>query len=87
MPNYDFKCLDCGHKFQKLLPVGHPEQLCLECNSATEKLLTAPGVQFKSPGFYKTDSKSDSGSNRKASNDGSSRSSSGGDNKTKKSET
>lgn len=57
MPNYNFKCLDCGHKFQKLLPVGHEEQKCLECGHPSQKILEAPGVQFKSGGFYITDSK------------------------------
>lgn len=57
MPNYNFKCLDCGHKFQKLLPVGHQEQKCLECGHPSQKILEAPGVQFKSGGFYITDSK------------------------------
>ncbi len=57
MPNYDFKCLKCGHEFQLMLSVGHPGQKCLECgHDETQKLLTAPGVHFKGGGFYKTDS-------------------------------
>ena len=57
MPNYKFKCLACGHEFQKLLPAGHDEQECLECgHHKTQKLLEAPGVQFIGEGFYKTDS-------------------------------
>jgi putative FmdB family regulatory protein len=56
MPNYDFKCLECGHCFQKLLPAGTKETKCLECGSCAEKQLAAPGVVFKGSGFYKTDS-------------------------------
>lgn len=57
MPNYKFECLECGHKFQKLLPVGHEDQKCLECGHPSEKLLEAPGVKFIGEGFYKNDSK------------------------------
>jgi putative FmdB family regulatory protein len=57
MPNYKFKCLKCGHEFQKLLPAAHEEQKCLECGHPTQKQLEAPGVQFKGSGFFKTDSK------------------------------
>lgn len=61
MPNHQFKCLDCGHTFEALLPVGQTEGMkCLECgHPETQKLLTAPGVHFKGSGFYKTDSKKD----------------------------
>ena len=58
MPNYHFKCLKCGHEFEALLPAAHEGQKCLECgHDETEKLLKAPGVQFKGGGFYSTDSK------------------------------
>lgn len=57
MPNYKFKCLACGHEFQKLLPATHEKQKCLECgHPETQKLLEAPGVRFIGEGFYKTDS-------------------------------
>lgn len=58
MPNYKFKCLKCGHEFQKLLPPAHEAQKCLECgHHETQKILEAPGVQFKGSGFFLTDSK------------------------------
>ena len=54
MPNYKFKCLECGHCFEKLLPAGHDKQKCIECgHPETEKLLEAPGVQYKAEGFTK----------------------------------
>ena len=57
MPNYKFKCLKCGHEFQKLLPSSHEKQKCIECGHCnTQKILEAPGVQFLGKGFYKTDS-------------------------------
>lgn len=56
MPNYHYQCLECSHQFQKMLPVGTMETKCLECGKKAEKLLSAPQVQFKGGGFYKTDS-------------------------------
>jgi len=56
MPNYKYQCLECGHKFQALLPAGTQEAACLECGHPAQKLLEAPGVQFMGEGFYKTDS-------------------------------
>ena len=59
MPNYKYKCLECGHQFQKLLPAGTEATPCLECgHHEAQKLLEAPGVHFKGEGFYLTDSKS-----------------------------
>ncbi|PIZ74515.1 FmdB family transcriptional regulator [Candidatus Peregrinibacteria bacterium CG_4_10_14_0_2_um_filter_43_11] len=67
MPNYHFKCLKCGHEFQKLLPAGHPSEKCLECgHPKVKKLLTAPGIQFKGSGFYKNDSKKPEGGSSEA---------------------
>lgn len=57
MPNYKFKCLKCGHEFQKLLPPAHGGQKCLECGHESQKMLEAPGVKFIGEGFYSTDSK------------------------------
>jgi len=60
MPNYKFRCLQCGHCFEKLLPTDHKKQKCLKCgHSETEKLLKAPGVQFKAEGFTKKCEKGD----------------------------
>lgn len=54
MPNYKFKCLECGHEFEVLLPADHKDQKCLECgHDKVEKLLAAPEVQYKSEGFTK----------------------------------
>lgn len=69
MPNYKFKCLECGHEFQKLLTPAHEDQKCLECGHPSQKQLEAPGVQFIGGGFYKTDSKTESAKSPEKKND------------------
>lgn len=61
MPLYDFKCHDCNHQFEHLALKAPKEPLELACpmcdSKKTQKLLSAPNVQFKGSGFYVTDSK------------------------------
>ncbi len=37
MSTYNYKCLKCGHTFEKTMPIGeherHPKQKCPKCNS------------------------------------------------------
>jgi len=59
MPNYDFKCNDCGnireqfiyHKDYEKYVVRCPT---LNCNKVMERVYTVPGIKFKGPGFYST---------------------------------
>jgi len=62
MPNYDYQCEKCGHRFEifqsmndaKLAdcPVG-------ECDGTVKRLLgTGAGLIFKGAGFYQTDHRS-----------------------------
>ena len=61
MPLYDFKCIDCNAQFQhlELPPISETLELtCPDCQSTnTQKMISAPGVQFKGDGFYSTDAK------------------------------
>lgn len=63
MPRYDFACHECNHQFEHLTlkaPVEPLELTCPSCESGNiRKLLSAPNIQFKGSGFYKTDSKKD----------------------------
>lgn len=46
MPIYEFKCINCGNKFEKIVfkPLGEVKILCPKCESEeVEKLVSAPG--------------------------------------------
>ena len=61
MPNYDYRCPDCGHeytKFQKITDESRPA--CSECGSPGERVISGgAGLIFKGSGFYITDYRSD----------------------------
>ena len=73
MPLYEYECRKCGHRFEKIQKFSDPEiKKCPECAGRTERLLSAPAVQFKGSGWYVTDyaRKSSTESATKASGDG-----------------
>lgn len=46
MPIFEFKCLKCGKKFEKIIfrPLNEVEIICPDCESLeVEKLISAPG--------------------------------------------
>lgn len=48
MPNYEFECKECGHKFAKLIKRhDSPWPFCPKCNGSVEKLIKA------TPGYVK----------------------------------
>ena len=56
MPLYPYRCTQCGHRFEKIQHFNaEPEKVCPECGGALERLLTAPGLQFKGAGWYVND--------------------------------
>lgn len=64
MPNYDYQCEKCGHRFEvfqsmkdeKLVDCPLPE-----CDGKVKRLLgTGAGLIFKGSGFYQTDYRSSS---------------------------
>ena len=64
MPNYDYECQKCGHRFEifqsmndaKLVDCPLPE-----CDGQVKRLLgTGAGLIFKGSGFYQTDYRSSS---------------------------
>ncbi len=56
MPLYPYRCTQCGHRFEKIQSFSaEPETKCPKCGGVLERLLTAPGLQFKGAGWYVND--------------------------------
>ena len=63
MPTYQYACTECGHSFEQFQSFSEDAlTVCPECDGRLRKLFNAVGVVFKGSGFYRTDSRSDSGS-------------------------
>ncbi len=59
MPNYDYKCLDCGHVFEVFQSMTEdPISACEKCGGSVKRLIgSGAGIIFKGSGFYETDYK------------------------------
>jgi len=60
MPNYDYECQSCGHKFEKFQYMNdQPIKKCPDCHKDKVKRLisSGSGIIFKGSGFYATDYK------------------------------
>jgi putative FmdB family regulatory protein len=58
MPIYEYKCLKCERKFERLLSISQSESIILSdcCHSETEKLIsTTSPPKFKGKGFHSVD--------------------------------
>lgn len=56
MPLYEYQCTACGERAEILQRVADPPYShCPKCGGDMKKLLSAPAIQFKGSGFYKTD--------------------------------
>ena len=67
MPTYEYECLACKHRFERVQKFSAPAITeCPECGSAVRKVLFPAGIVFKGSGWYITDSRpstsSDNGS-------------------------
>ena len=62
MPHYDYRCRDCGHKFECFQSMSDDKLTeCPECGGHLERLIGAgAGLIFKGSGFYVTDYRTDS---------------------------
>ena len=64
MPNYEYECKGCGHKFEKFQYMTEsPIKKCPKCNKNKAKRLISAGsgIIFKGSGFYATDYRKSSG--------------------------
>jgi putative FmdB family regulatory protein len=64
MPNYDYECQTCGHRFEVFQGMNDAKLVdCPQesCDGAVKRLLgRGAGVIFKGTGFYQTDYRSSS---------------------------
>jgi putative FmdB family regulatory protein len=62
MPTYEYKCRDCGEKFDEFQKITDPPLTrCPACGGAVDRIISGgSGVVFKGSGFYITDYRSDS---------------------------
>ena len=64
MPNYDYECQSCGHRFEVFQSMNDPKLTDCpkdDCDGKVKRLLgTGGGIIFKGSGFYQTDYRSSS---------------------------
>ena len=69
MPLYEYQCTKCGERVEVIQRISDPPAShCPKCGGEMKKLFSAPAIQFKGSGFYKTDyaSSSSTGGNAAA---------------------
>lgn len=63
MPTYAYRCKDCGHAFDFVQAFTDDALTeCPACGGVLRKQYGSVGVSFKGSGFYRTDSRSGTGS-------------------------
>ena len=69
MPTYSYACSSCGHDFDQYQAFTDDAlTVCPSCGEATlRKVFSNIGVTFNGSGFYRTDSRSESGAKTSAS--------------------
>jgi putative FmdB family regulatory protein len=56
VPLYEYKCLKCGRRTEKIESVNGPHlKKCPHCGGKVEPMISAPAIQFKGSGWYVTD--------------------------------
>ncbi len=79
MPTYQYACTECDHAFEQVQSFSDASLTeCPQCEGRLRKVYNAVGVVFKGSGFYRTDSRSGSGSSSSTSGSSSTSSSDSG---------
>jgi putative FmdB family regulatory protein len=79
MPIYEYQCTKCNDRTEVIQKFTDPPYAaCAKCGGEVRKLMSAPAIQFKGSGFYKTDyasaaSKADAKSEGKSESSGESK--------------
>ncbi|HQR79875.1 MAG TPA: zinc ribbon domain-containing protein [Actinomycetota bacterium] len=82
MPTYDYKCQDCGHRFDHAQGFHEdPLEVCPDCGGRVRRVIGNVGVTFKGSGFYRTDSRASGSSGKPKSGAKPAKSDSAGDSK------
>ena len=56
MPIYEYKCHQCGQKFEVRQRISEePLKVHEDCGGEVERLISAPALHFKGTGWYVTD--------------------------------
>ena len=62
MPTYAYACTDCDHSFETVQSFSDDSLTeCPECHGRLRKVYANVGVVFKGSGFYRNDSRTESG--------------------------
>jgi putative FmdB family regulatory protein len=56
MPIYEYRCLDCGHEFERMQKFSDPPvDKCPTCPGTVQKLISRSAFHLKGNGWYVTD--------------------------------
>ena len=58
MPTYEYRCVDCGERFEVVQSFTDPPlELCTVCGGKLRKVFHPVGIQFKGGGFYRSEAR------------------------------
>lgn len=55
MPIYEYRCPECGARYEISLPVDHKTPSCHFCDETLVIVLHPPALRFDGPGFHCND--------------------------------